>query len=139
MLLTGGMGIRGRETKMGFPIKAFDGNLAVLCTGMGGRTPLTAHPHLHNCPFYDPETVLQQRGTDGDPEYAMMTPESANPYNARSIQIFLPKGFPLPVPARERLEGILRLMKPLTVNTRVLSTEGPLRIELLDPIEEVLL
>ena len=136
MLLTGGMGIVGYRQAAGS--EPIGGNIGLLCGGMGTRLAQTAHPYNFNTPIFDPDTDPNYLGADGDPEYPIMTPEVANVYNARAVQIFLPEGTPLPLTALKRLEDLLRLTKPMTISLRVRSTKGPWRLEILDPAEETL-
>jgi len=135
-MLVGGLGIFGYRQAAGS--EAIGGNVGLLCMGLGTRLPETAHLHTFNTPIFDPDTDPNYLGDDGDPEYPIMTPEVANPYNARAVQIFLPAGTPLPETALKRLEDLLRLTKPLTISLRVRSTNGPDRLEILDPAKETL-
>ena len=70
----------------------------------------------------------------GDIEYATMTPESHNPYNARSVVIIFPENAVLGPRAVQRLKLFLAKTKELGVNMRVKKdgSSGQLLIELLD-------
>ncbi len=70
----------------------------------------------------------------GDIEYAAMTPESHNPYNARSVVIIFPENVVLGPRSVQRLRLFLSKTKELGVNLRVKKdgSSGQLLIELLD-------
>jgi len=141
-MLVGGLGIAGRfgnicsTDRSGNPERPIDGNLQLLCGGLGGRLPCTAHPHLHLCSVFDPDTNPIYLGKDGDPEWAVMTPEALNPYNGRSLQVFLPPGYTLPDASMQRLEELLSMLKPLTINLTVRDTGLLPLLTILDPSED---
>ena len=70
----------------------------------------------------------------GDIEYAAMTPESHNPYNARSVVIIFPENVVLGPRSVQRLRLFLTKTKELGVNLRVKKdgSSGQLLLELLD-------
>jgi hypothetical protein len=77
---------------------------------------------------------ILRSAADGDIEYATMTPESHNPYNARSVQIIFPENAVLGPRSVQRLRFFLRELKEIGVNLRVKKDgrAGALLIELLD-------
>lgn len=109
----------------------------MLTRGLGERIAQTANPSLFNTPVADPDNFNRFMGTDGDVEYAVWTPTSDNPYNGRALEIFLPEALVLPPASIERLKRSLELLKPLTCTIRVSTTDGPERLVLTDPTDEV--
>lgn len=108
----------------------------LLAAGLGRRVAQTAHPYEFNTQGVDPSTLGLDPGNDGELDYAGWTPRPDNPYNGRSVTIFLPQGYELPPASVERLARELRLQKPLTGALRVRTHKGDLLLEFPDPAEE---
>lgn len=103
--------------------------LGLLTLGLGQRVPQTAHPPWFNTPVLDPEQLHRdRRGTDGDVEYGVFTPDPDCVYNGRAVEVFLPEGFELPPNSVERIRAKLGLLRPKTCAVRVSSTRGPERL-----------
>ena len=97
--------------------------------GMGQRVAETAHPMWFNTPVANPRLLERDRvGTDGDPEYAVWTPEIGCVYNGRAMEIFLPQDVPLPPASIDRIAARLALVRPFTCTTRITETRGPERL-----------
>ena len=106
---------------------------AVLTGGLGERVPQTAHSGEFNCSVPDPDDFVHDlMGDDGDPEYAVFDPSAQEMYNGRSLTIYLPHGFSFPPRLRTRLEGLLRVLKPLTCGIRLREVGGATMLELTD-------
>lgn len=101
----------------------------LLTHGLGCRVAQTAHPQWFNTPVTNPDMYARDRiGTDGDPEYAVWTPEPDCVYNARAVEIFLPEGVELPPASVERIRAHLEIMRPKTCTIRVTEVRGPERL-----------
>ncbi len=100
-----------------------------------GTTFQTAVSGLVNQSDYTVKPMgLGRVASAGDLEYATMTPEAHNPYNARSVQIVFPRDVVLGPRSVQRLKLFLLKTKELGVNLRVKKDgkDGPVLIELLD-------
>lgn len=104
---------------------------------MGQRLIQTSHPSNFNSAMFDPGLLgSYEFGDVDDPEWASMTPQPTSPYNAKSVEIFLPQEVSLSPRSLSRLEKLIRLMKPLTVNVRIRKTRGPTHFRIFDPVVE---
>ena len=117
--------------------RGFGGNNALLVRGLGQNPPSVSMAAYQNSNVWYPDLWgTYTPGDANDPEYATMTPESANEFNARSLLISLPRGTVLPPRSLDRLEAMLRLMKPLGVNIRVRVLDGATLLEVIDVNED---
>ena len=97
--------------------------------GLGQRVQQTAHPMWFNTPVVDPANYrLERMGTDGDPEYAVWTPDPDCVYNARAVEVFVPEDFVLPPASIDRMRAHLEVTRPKTCTIRISSTRGPERL-----------
>ena len=109
---------------------------AVLTRGMGQVIPQTAHPELFNTPTVNPRDLGQSMGTEGDPNYAVWRPHPHAQYNARSVTIYLPEGAAFSPRSISRLQGLLRILKPMTCSIRMREVNGRTYFELHDLAED---
>lgn len=110
---------------------------AVLTRGLGGRVPQTAHPSEFNTIVADPSLFhINHPGTEGDPEYAVWTPEPHNSYNARALHLYAPEGLLLSPRSLSRLRNLAEVLKPLTCSVRMSPVKGVPHFELLDEAED---
>lgn len=101
----------------------------LLTLGLGQRVAQTAHPQWFNTPVVDPDNYRSDRmGTDGDPEYAVWTPDPDCVYNGRAVEIFTPQGFELPPASIDRIRARLEVLRPMTCTVQVAETRGPERV-----------
>lgn len=101
----------------------------LLTLGLGQRVVQTAHPNWFNTPVTDPDNYARDRaGTDGDPEYAVWTPDPDCVYNGRAVEIFTPQDVELPPASVDRIRAHLVMMRPMTCTIRVTETRGPERV-----------
>jgi len=120
MILTGGYGQR----------------MGILVGGYAQRVPQTANPSNFNTPFFDPDWAPRYEGdSNGMVEYVLPGFEPDNVYNGRSARVFLPEGVIVSPHALERLEVLLRELKPLVTGISVLENRGPEYIRLVDEFE----
>ena len=116
---------------MGLLTFGFGPRQRLVTGGLGQRVAQTAHPTWFNTPVVDPDNYTSDRmGTDGDPEYAVFTPDPDNVYNARAVEIFLPQGVELPPGSFDRIRTQLKIQRLATCTIRVAETRGPERVSM---------
>lgn len=109
----------------------------VLTDGLGGLFPQTAHSEVFNTPVVNPNMLgHNSMGTEGDPNYATWTPHPHSTYNARAFIIYMPQGAMLSPRSVDRLETLIRVLKPLTGSIRMREVQGQTYFELHDEAEE---
>jgi hypothetical protein len=114
---------------MGLLTFGFGPRQRLVSGGLGQRVQQTAHPSWFNTPVVDPDNYASDRmGQDGDPEYAVFTPDPDCVYNARALEIYLPQDVPLPPGSMDRILNQMRLMRPATCTIRVTESRGPERL-----------